>query len=336
MDPASHRQPVSYLAKLSSGRCLSIRYRLAPQDPFPAAILDGLVAYLSLLSPPPGSFHSPVPASSVVFAGDSAGGNLSLVLLQTILTLQRKGVNSVRFHGRDVPLSLPAGLALNSPWCDVSRAMPSCHTNAQYDYISAPASADFGIADAFPPDDVWPTSPPRVDLYVNASALIHPLVSPLAAKAEHWRGAPPVYVCTGNEGLEDEIAIVARRMYEAGVDVTFDGYEGMPHCFGMILLQHPMGKACMHTWGNFIKAVGEGRLEKRKEGKATWAKAFSVPPKKEEVAFEELKKELDDEEVERSLKIKRDRYVEKEMRMVREWRDKQRQEQHQNGVTPKL
>lgn len=328
MDPASHRIPISHLAKLTSGRVLSVRYRLAPQNPFPSAILDGLIAYLSLLSPPPGSFHTPVQASNIVFAGDSAGGNLSLVLLQSLLTLQRKGITSIRFHGRDVPLSLPAGLALNSPWCDVSRAMPSCHTNAKYDYLTPPA--DFGFAKDPPPDDIWPTSPPRVDLYVNATALIHPLVSPLVVGAEGWKGAPPVYMCLGNEALEDEIAVVARRMQQAGVVVRFDGYEGMPHCFGMIFPTTPVGKECMRSWGQFISDVVARKVEEGQgAAKATWAKAFSNPVKKEAVEFGELKKELSDQEVERLLKGKRDRYVEKEERMVREWKEKQGQGQGQ-------
>lgn len=334
MDPSSHRIPVSYLAKLTSGRCLSVRYRLAPQHPFPSAILDGLVAYLSLLSPPPGSLYSAVPAPKVVLAGDSAGGNLSLALLQTILTLQRRGVESIRFHGRDVRLELPAGLALNSPWCDISLALPSCHANAKYDYITPPP--DLGLARDAHSDEVWPTSPPRLDLYTNASTLIHPLVSSVTARAQVWSGAPPIYMCSGNEALEDEIAVAARRMHEAGVKVTFDGYEGMPHCFAMIFPKHPMGKECMGTWARFITDVVEGR-SREGESRATWAKAFSNPVEKMEVEWRELKKELSDEKVESLLKEKNKRSVEKEEAMVREWREKQKpSDQDEEPPRPRL
>lgn len=324
MDPASHRLPVSYLAKLTSGRCLSVRYRLAPQHPFPTAILDGLIAYLSLLSPTPDSYHTAVSPSNIVFAGDSAGGNLCLSLCQTLLTLQRKGIRTIRFHGRDVALSLPAGLALSSPWCDISRAMPSCHTNATYDYLIPPP--DFGLAADLPPDDMWPTQPPRVDMYVNATALIHPLVSPIAAKPELWRGAPPAYMCAGTEALEDEIAVVARRMDEAGVYVQFDTYEGMPHCFGMIFPKTPMGRECMESWGKFILAAGDvGNLEKeageRRRGKASMAVALKDPVIKREVKWNELKKDIRDEDVESLLRAKRERYMKKEEEMVRAWRE---------------
>lgn len=212
--------------------------------------------------------------------------------------------------------------------------MPTCHTNAKFDYIQAPA--DFGFAEDPPADEIWPTSPPRVDLYVNATALIHPLVSPLALHAEGWSGAPPVYMCVGNEALEDEVAVVARRMHEAGVDVTFDGYEGMPHCFGMIFPQHPMGKECMGSWARFIRDTVEGRAG-NSSGKATWARAFSNPVEKEVVRFEELKRGLGDEDVERLLRGKRERYVEKEQRIVREWRQKEREKHEQQGqAKPKL
>lgn len=70
MDPATHRHVTKELAKLTGGRCYSVRYRLAPQNPFPAAILDGLVAYLTLLYPPPDAFHEPVSPKDIVFSGD--------------------------------------------------------------------------------------------------------------------------------------------------------------------------------------------------------------------------------------------------------------------------
>jgi len=70
MDPATHRPTTKKLAKLSGGRCYSVRYRLAPQNPFPAALLDALSSYLTLLFPPPGAFHEPVLPGEIVVAGD--------------------------------------------------------------------------------------------------------------------------------------------------------------------------------------------------------------------------------------------------------------------------
>jgi acetyl esterase/lipase len=70
MDPATHRPTTKKIAKLTGGRCYSVRYRLSPQHAFPAALLDALCAYLTLLYPPPGSLHQAVKPEHIVFSGD--------------------------------------------------------------------------------------------------------------------------------------------------------------------------------------------------------------------------------------------------------------------------
>lgn len=113
------------------------RYRLAPQNPFPAALLDALTAYLYLLHPPPGALHKPIPASKIIIAGDSAGGNLSFALLQLLLHLHRAGDNEdgyeviplsgpmhapkITWQGAPHEAPLPCGIVGASPWVDVSR-----------------------------------------------------------------------------------------------------------------------------------------------------------------------------------------------------------------------
>lgn len=191
MDPSTHRPTVAKLAKYTRGRCLSIRYRLAPKYPFPAALLDGLVAYLNLLYPPPGSFHGPISPSEIVFAGDSSGGNLSLALLQTLLEFQRQGMRPI-WNGVEREIPLPAGVAVNSAWVDISRSMPSCETNALYDYLPTPSTHPDGMS--FPECALWPASPPRKNFFAEDDMLSHPLVSPLAAK--NWTGSPPIWMST--------------------------------------------------------------------------------------------------------------------------------------------
>lgn len=90
LDPSSHRPTTKKLAKLTKGRAYSVRYRLAPQNPFPAALLDALLSYLTLLYPSKDAIHTPVSPEHIVFAGDSAGGNLCMALLQLILQLNRQ------------------------------------------------------------------------------------------------------------------------------------------------------------------------------------------------------------------------------------------------------
>lgn len=249
MDPSTHRPTVQKLAKLTKGRCLSIRYRLAPQNPFPSALIDALVSYLTLLYPPPGSLHSPVESRHIVFSGDSAGGNLCLVLLQTILELKRQNLQ-VLWAGelRDVPI--PAGIALCSPWADVTHSSPSCEINAGYDYLPAPS-----LNLTYAPCDVWPASPPRKHLYAETSMLSHPLVCPLVTRS--WEGSCPMYIGTGKELLTDEDKFVAAHAARQGVRVVFEEYAAMPHCFAMILNALPGTRRYFEGWAGFIRDVVE-------------------------------------------------------------------------------
>jgi len=253
-DPTTHRALCSRLAKETKGRVCSVRYRLAPQAAFPSQLLDAFVMYLSLLYPPPGSMHDAIPAKNIVLGGDSAGGNLVFALLQLLLQLHRTSKNpTVNFHGKDVQVPLPAGATANSGWFDICRAMPSISNNAKFDYLPPPNHDD--TLSRFPKDDIWPANPPRGDLFCDLSLLDHPLVSPLAA--ESWKGAPPLYFCTGEECLSDEDCIVASRAATEDVTVQFEQYEAMPHCFAMLLPALPTADRCMRSWGDFCRRCVE-------------------------------------------------------------------------------
>ncbi|KAL9608210.1 MAG: hypothetical protein Q9167_006951 [Letrouitia subvulpina] len=211
-------------------------------------------AYISLLYPPPGSFHDAVDASNIVFAGDSAGGGLGLAIVQLLLQVNRSSSQkSFSFHGQSIPLPLPlpAGCAGNSAWIDSTRCMPSVINNAQYDYLP-PVMSNEAIS-RFPSDAIWPTDPPRGDLYCELSMLCHPLVSPLAAK--DWSGSCPLWFAYGQEMLADEGRSVASLAAKQGVTVVWEQYEAMPHCFSMIIEQLETARGCFKSWGSFCARV---------------------------------------------------------------------------------
>ena len=296
MDPSSHRVPTSKLAKLTGGRCLSVRYRLAPQNPFPAALLDALMAYLSLLAPPPNAVHAPVPASKIVFSGDSAGGNVCTSLLQLLLQIRRSSTSTpptIRFHGRDVEVPLPAGVAANSGWMDMTRCMPSIIANSRYDYLPPAFSDDF--VTHFPKCYLWPTNPPRGDLYCDTTMLCHSLVSPLAAK--DWRGTCPVLLQYGSEMLLDEGKVVARRMAKQGGKVRFQEYEAMPHCFAMIFEGLAGSKKCIDSWVHFMMEAANGELI---DTSGTFIEAKTMIEKVVDV--DSLIEELSDEDVDNRMR----------------------------------
>ena len=252
---ASCRPTVSRLAKLTGARCLSIQYRLAPQYPFPAALLDVMLVYLSLLDPAPGSYHDPVEASSIVLAGDSAGAALCLSLIQVILDLKKKTNMgpSIRLHNRNVGVEMPAGLAMLSVAGDMIQALPSWMENGKFDILrDVPPTAQ----PWFPKDSVWPSDPPRWDPYCYDSALCHPLVA--SATASSWAGAPPMWIACGQERLADGAKIIAQTAAQDGVPVSWEQYQSMPHTWAQIFPQWPQSIQCFESWARACKQFGEG------------------------------------------------------------------------------
>ncbi|KAF9268529.1 alpha/beta-hydrolase [Marasmius fiardii PR-910] len=135
------RYVIQRYARKINGRVFAINYRLAPQYPFPCALQDLIAAYLYLIRPPPEAKHTPVQPGHIIIAGDSAGGGLSLALLQVI---------------RDSGLPMPAGGVLVSPWCDLTHSFPSIHTNTDTDVIP-----QYGLA-LHKPSTLWPPPSPEM------------------------------------------------------------------------------------------------------------------------------------------------------------------------------
>ncbi|KAI0429107.1 hypothetical protein F5Y09DRAFT_311253 [Xylaria sp. FL1042] len=107
-----HRYQMQRHARKLKARVFAPKYRLAPQFPFPCGLQDCLAAYLYLLKT-----QDP---STIILAGDSAGGGM---VLSTLVTLRDRG------------LPLPAGAILISPWVDLSHSFPSVAGDCPLDYI---------------------------------------------------------------------------------------------------------------------------------------------------------------------------------------------------------
>ncbi|KAK1755711.1 alpha/beta hydrolase fold-domain-containing protein [Echria macrotheca] len=277
MDPATHRTTTRRLAKLTGGRTYSVRYRLAPKHPFPSALMDALESYLCLLYPPPGAFHEPVAAEHVVFAGDSAGGNLALSLLQTLLYLKRTNT-PVLWQGVSRQVPLPAGVGVNSPWVDITHSMPSCDANSDYDYLPS-LRQQLAFEPVRRKCAQWPTDPPRAMVYAADELVMHPLVSVILAR--DWTGAPPLWICTGRELLADEDKFTAKKFWADGVPVVYDEFEGMPHCFALLFGGNPEGRRCLDGWAGFARRVVDGEEVKSKFSliKARSCEEVEVDPK---------------------------------------------------------
>jgi acetyl esterase/lipase len=144
---AETHRPITVWFALHRFRVFAPNYRLAPEDPFPAAVDDAVSVYRGLLA----SGHS---HQNLVVAGDSAGGGLALSLM---LALRAAGA------------PLPAAAALFSPWTDLAATGESILTNARrcamFNGADIGPSARYylGIAD--------PRNPLASPLYADLSGL---------------------------------------------------------------------------------------------------------------------------------------------------------------------
>lgn len=114
--PVSHRHLTARIALAAGARVLSVDYALAPENPFPAAVKDGVKAYRWLLD----KGHAP---ERIAIAGDSAGGGLTMA---TLLAARAEG------------LPMPAAAALISPWTDLTCATESYVSKAEADPMITP------------------------------------------------------------------------------------------------------------------------------------------------------------------------------------------------------
>lgn len=139
------RTLTSKLAAAASMDVLCFDYRLAPENPYPAAGEDAMKAwnYLMLLG---------YGAKDVIVTGDSAGGNMALALA---LRLKEEG------------RLLPGGIVLMSPWTDLTSSGESFETKAELDPVLNRAYIDR-----------------MIQAYAPGRDLKDPLISPLYGSFE--------------------------------------------------------------------------------------------------------------------------------------------------------
>ena len=101
----------SQVGRRTGAKVISVDYRLAPENPYPAAVDDALAAYEALLQ------NGTAPAD-IVLAGESAGGGLAVATL---------------VNARDRGLPLPAAVFVMSPYADLTLAGTTMKTKAEVD-----------------------------------------------------------------------------------------------------------------------------------------------------------------------------------------------------------
>ena len=166
-------------------------YRLAPENPFPAAIDDAQAAYQGLID---------AGSSKVALIGDSAGGGLALALLALLKTIPE----AARYR--------PTCAVLLSPVTDAASTGASVQDRAHADPLLTPD-----------------TTAKVVQSYLNGHDPRDPRASPLYADLAAL--PPVLIHVGEDEVLLDDSRRVAERIESMDGEVDLHIWEGMIHVF---------------------------------------------------------------------------------------------------------
>lgn len=188
-------------------------YRLAPENPFPAAVDDAISVYVGLAE---------TDYESIALVGDSAGGGLALVTVNLARSAPIHGEFTIR------------GCVVFSPWTDLALGGPSIRSHAERDPILSEAILCATATN-----------------YLGGTDASDPLASPLYGDPSGLP-ALQLHVGT-EEILLDDAVRYTRRANEAGVEATVHLWEGMPHVFPMSLGTFDAAAAALDISADFLK-----------------------------------------------------------------------------------
>ena len=206
--------PISNLAKI---KVVSVYYRLAPENPFPAAVDDVVAVYKELLK-------TYKPRSIGIF-GTSAG---AILTAQATVRLKQLG------------LPLPGALGIFSGLADFSRPGDSWQLFTLNGF----------------PGTLQPTDPnhPHDDPYVGKTDRQDPVLSPLFADLH---GMPPsLSVTSTRDILLSSTTVFHRALLGAGDDAQLVVFEALPHAF-WYHFQLPETKEALELMAKFFDAKVE-------------------------------------------------------------------------------
>lgn len=191
--PSAHVKTVARLAEKIGADAFLPDYRLAPANPFPGGLDDCERSYQALLD----MGYSP---GQIVMGGDSAGGNLCLALLHR---LYRKG------------MPMPAGVVPVSPATEMTgmHTPPSRYLIADRDALLPGAS--LAVISEFYNAGHDASDPELSPMYMDCDPSMPPLF----------------FTVSDNEILLDDSVQLAKRMIEAGMDVSCQVWPTLPHAF---------------------------------------------------------------------------------------------------------
>jgi len=217
---------VARLSRAADAVVLNVGYRMLPRHAVTDALSDCVDALRWLR-------RQGYPPSSVVVAGDSAGGMLAFLL--TLNMIERGD-------------PAPAGVATISPLTDLGSSHREAHTNARrcamFGHRVLPAFAKYVE---------------RCHQRLTAGDSPGALVPPVDADLSQM---PPVAIhASGDELLLHDAELMARRLTEAGVRCDLHVWQGQVHDFPLAADILPEGRRAITYLGDFITEVTGGRTQ---------------------------------------------------------------------------
>lgn len=196
---------------------VSVDYRLAPENVFPAGLHD---AYEAMLWAVDHAGALGADADRLAVMGDSAGGNLAAAV--TLMT-------------RDGSGPAIAAQVLLYPATDATLSSPSIQHNANAPILSRADVHGF------------------LAHYRGDADVLDPRLSPLHA-SDH-AGLPPALIQTAElDPLRDDGARYAEALRAAGVSVRHTDYPGVPHGFMSFPGAVPCGAAALDEVASMLRA----------------------------------------------------------------------------------
>ena len=190
-------------------------YRVAPENPYPAALEDAVASYQWLMDK--GYF-----GEQIILGGDSAGGGLAMALCMYL---------------KDHHMPMPCGIVARSPWTGLTASGESYETNYEKDPLFGNTKESLIYVNDYAGDH------DKMDAYI----------SPLFGNFKEF--PPMLIQVGSIEMLLSDSVSVAAKARQQGVKVRLSVYEGMFHVFQMAYLNIPESKRAWAEVGKFIEIL---------------------------------------------------------------------------------
>ena len=200
------------MAAYGHAKVISVDYRLAPDNPYPAAIDDAIAVYKELIKT--------VPPRNIGVFGTSTGGGITMALM---LRARQEGV------------PLPGAIAPGSPWVDITKTGDTYFTNELVDNFQVGYE---GFLEG------------SAEIYANGHDMKDPMLSPVYGDLRGF--PPTFITTGTRDLFLSLAARTHRKLRQAGVVAELQVFEGVSHAQYSLNPFVPETKECFEEIQRFF------------------------------------------------------------------------------------